>query len=90
MNSEPSKSSPSLQEPAAQKKASKKASRKQSRPANRNRNRRRNRILLLIALIAAAVAGFYLLFKALNPISLASEVYMAEYTESFKSKGNLK
>lgn len=90
MNSEPSKSSPSLQEPAAQKKASKKASRKQSRPANRNRNRRRNRILLLIALIAAAVAGFYLLFKALNPISLASEVYVAEYTESFNSKGNLK
>lgn len=32
----------------------------------------------------------YLLFKALNPISLASEVYVAEYTESFNSKGNLK
>lgn len=61
-------------------------------PRKRKKKRRiRPAALILVALLAVAVCGgIYALYKTMNPVSLVSSVYTAEYQQPFNTKGNLK
>ncbi|UNT97305.1 polysaccharide deacetylase family protein [Allobaculum mucilyticum] len=47
------------------------------------------RIVLLLVILAAVIGGGWFLYKTLNPITLVSDTYVAQYGQPFDSKANL-